>query len=71
MPPECQMEVFMSYRLACELSDRIAAIAPVAASMSMVNCYPARAVPVIDFHSYLDTHVPYSGGVGDWSLKSL
>lgn len=55
---------FMSYRLACELSDRIAAIAPVAASMSMVSCYPVRPVPVIDFHSYLDTHVPYYGGIG-------
>jgi polyhydroxybutyrate depolymerase len=55
---------FMSYRLACELSDRIAAIAPVAASMSMVSCYPVRPVPVIDFHSYLDTNVPYYGGIG-------
>ena len=56
---------FMSYRLACELSDRIAAIAPVAASMSMVSCNPVRPVPVISFHSYLDTNVPYDGGVGD------
>ena len=55
---------FMSYRLACELSDRIAAIAPVAASMSMVACNPVRPVPVIAFHSYLDTNVPYLGGVG-------
>jgi len=29
---------FMAYRLACELSDRIVAIAPVAASMSMTTC---------------------------------
>lgn len=55
---------FMSYRLACELSDRIAAIAPVAASMSMVSCNPDRPVPIIDFHSYLDTHIPYAGGIG-------
>ena len=55
---------FMSYRLACELSDRFAAIAPVAASMSMVSCNPVRSVPVIDFHSYLDTHIPYDGGIG-------
>lgn len=55
---------FMSYRLACELSDRIAAIAPVAASMSMVSCNPVRPVPVISFHSYLDSNVPYLGGVG-------
>ncbi len=56
---------YMAYRLACESADRIAAIAPVAASMSLNNCRPERAVPVIDFHSYLDTHVPYNGGVGD------
>lgn len=55
---------FMAYRLACELSDRIAAIAPVAASMSMTTCTPQRPVPIISFHSYLDTHVPYDGGIG-------
>lgn len=55
---------FMSYRLACELSDRIAAIAPVAASMSMTGCSPERPVPVIHFHSYRDESVPPSGGVG-------
>ena len=56
---------FMSYRLACELPDKIAAIAPVAASMSMVTCNPSRPVPVIHFHSYLDMNVPYQGGIGD------
>jgi polyhydroxybutyrate depolymerase len=56
---------FMSYRLACELSNRIAAIAPVAASMSLHSCNPTRPVPVIQFHSYLDTNVPYQGGVGN------
>ncbi len=55
---------FMAYRLACELSERIAAIAPVAASMSMVDCQPARAVPVIHFHSYQDSSVLYDGGIG-------
>jgi polyhydroxybutyrate depolymerase len=55
---------FMAYRLACELSDRIAAVAPVAASMSVTNCNPQRPVPVISFHSYSDTNVPYDGGVG-------
>ena len=56
---------FMSYRLACELSDRIAAIAPVAASMTIDACSPTRPVPVIGLHSYLDTSVPYLGGIGD------
>ncbi len=56
---------FMSYRLACELSERIAAIAPVSASMNIDVCQPNRPVPVISIHSYQDTSVPYSGGMGD------
>jgi polyhydroxybutyrate depolymerase len=56
---------FMSYRLACELANRIAAIAPVSASMTIAACQPVRPVPVISFHSYQDTSVPYQGGVGD------
>lgn len=56
---------FMSYRLACELSDRIAAIAPVGCSMSMTSCTPDRPMPVIHFHSTLDSNVPYLGGYGD------
>lgn len=56
---------FMSYRLACELSHKIAAIAPVAASMSMDYCSPERPVPIISIHSYSDDHVPYEGGRGN------
>lgn len=56
---------FMSYRLACELSHRIAAIAPVAGSMSVEECNASAAVPIIHFHSYLDSNVPYAGGYGD------
>ncbi|SDL52083.1 polyhydroxybutyrate depolymerase [Catalinimonas alkaloidigena] len=56
---------FISYRLACERSDRIAAIAPVACSMSLEACTPGRPVPIIHFHSSQDGSVPYRGGVGD------
>lgn len=56
---------FMAYRLACELSHRIGAIAPVACSMSLTSCDPERPVPVIHFHSYLDSSVPHQGGIGD------
>ena len=55
---------FMSYRLACELSNRIAAVAPVECSMTMMNCNPSHPVPIIHFHSYLDTNIPYDGGIG-------
>lgn len=56
---------FMAYRLACEMPQRIAAIAPVAASMGMAQCTPSRPIPVLAIHSYLDSSVPYQGGVGD------
>ncbi|NND34821.1 MAG: T9SS type A sorting domain-containing protein [Saprospiraceae bacterium] len=56
---------FMSYRLACEIPDRIAAIAPVACSMSVSRCDSDKPVPIIHFHSYLDGSVPYAGGMGN------
>ena len=65
---------FMSYRLACELSDRIAAIAPVAGvlGLSPALCRPSRPVPVLHFHGTADALVPYRGGsplvgtLGSW-----
>ena len=54
---------FMSYRLACEMRGRIAAIAPVASSM-LTSCAPELAVPVVHFHSYMDENVPWYGGKG-------
>ncbi len=56
---------YMAYRLACELSDKIAAIAPVSASMNLPTCTPERAVPIIHFQSYLDDNIPYLGGYGN------
>ncbi len=52
---------FLSHRLACEMSDRIAAIAPVAGVLGLQACAPSRHVPVMHFHGTLDTLVPYRG----------
>lgn len=55
---------FMSYRLACELSGRIAAIASVTGSMTdsmMYYCNPARPVPVMRIHGTSDLIVNYNG----------
>ncbi len=51
----------MCYRLAAELSDRIAAIAPVAGTMATPDARPGRPVPVIHFHGTEDTLVGYEG----------
>jgi polyhydroxybutyrate depolymerase len=52
---------FMSYRLACELNDRIAAIASVTGLQAFYPCTPARPVPVAQFHGTADPVVPYTG----------
>ena len=49
----------MCYRLAAELSDRIAAIAPVAGTIAIDECKPKRPVPVIHFHGTKDAFVPF------------
>lgn len=51
----------MCYRLAAELSDRIAAIAPVAGTIALDECKPKRPVPVMHFHGKADTIVPFGG----------
>jgi polyhydroxybutyrate depolymerase len=59
----------MAYRLGAELSDRIAAIAPVAGSIggmtgTVPKCIsePTQEVSVIVFHGTSDGSVPYGGG---------
>lgn len=57
---------FMSSRLACQLSNRIAAIAVVAATMEATSiapaCNPGRPVPAIYIHGTTDPLVPFTGG---------
>ncbi len=55
----------LSYRLACEMSGKIAAIATSGCSMVVTQpCNPDRPVPVLHMHSVLDARVPYTGGKG-------
>ena len=54
----------MAYRLAAELSDRIAAIAPVAGAIAVDHFPAARSVPVMHFHSVDDPRAPIGGGLG-------
>jgi polyhydroxybutyrate depolymerase len=52
----------LSNRLACELSNRIAAFAPVSGPLAMDGCKPTRFMPMIEFHGTGDFVVPYNGG---------
>ncbi len=52
----------MSYRLACEVPEKLAAIAPNASTNVFSPCNPARHVPVLDIHGTADPCVPYNGG---------
>jgi polyhydroxybutyrate depolymerase len=55
---------FMSFLLACQLSDRIAAIASVIGSMTpeMYNaCQPNHQMPILQLHGTSDDLVPYQG----------
>lgn len=57
----------MSYRLACEMSDRIAAVAPVAGAFAAGDeCNNAQPIDVIAIHGMQDNIVEYEGVEG-WS----
>lgn len=54
---------FMSFRVGCALSDRIAAVAAVGADMpKTMICLPSRPVPALLMDGTSDPVVPYNGG---------
>ena len=62
---------YMSFLLACQLSDRIASIASVTGSMTPQTynlCNPQRPIPVLQIHGTNDQKVPYKGN-RKWSLS--
>jgi polyhydroxybutyrate depolymerase len=60
-----------SYRLACDASDLIAAIAPVSGTQNYPGCQPGEPVSVIDFHGSADENLPYDGGSGSKSISGV
>jgi polyhydroxybutyrate depolymerase len=65
---------FMSYSLACQLSNRITAIASVTGSMTITqqgNCTPGRTVPVMQIHGTADATVPYGGNATFLPIDTL
>ena len=65
----------MSYRIACEAADLVAAIAPVAGVLSLEpgECNPTRPVPALAFHGTADVVAPYdrAGGFSTRSVPSM
>ena len=64
---------FMSYKLACQLSHRIAAIASVCGLMStgtLADCAPGRPIPVLQIHGTTDPWVNINGSMGWLSVNN-
>lgn len=53
----------LSHRLACEFSERIAAIGAVSGTMAINPCIPKRFVPVLHIHGTNDIVVPYNNSI--------
>lgn len=60
----------MTSVVACSLSDRVAAIAPVAGIALPEGCEPSHPMPVLTFHGTADPILLFNGGVGTQVLSS-
>jgi len=59
----------LSYRLACELSDKIVAVGIVSGALEIDSCTPAKPVSVIQINGTADDNVPIDGGRGSRTLS--
>jgi len=59
----------MSFRLACELSDVISAIAVQAGTLFVDPCRPVKPVSILQIHGSADTNMPFDGGVGETGIS--
>ncbi|MFN8018446.1 MAG: prolyl oligopeptidase family serine peptidase [Acidimicrobiales bacterium] len=56
---------FISSAVGCAMSDRFAAIAPVAGLLRPLPCTTSHPMPVLTFHGTADPILLFNGGVGD------
>ena len=62
---------FMSFQLACDLSNKIAAVGSVTGSMTpstLGDCNASHPMPIIQIHGTTDPTVPYNGSAG-WTAS--
>ena len=60
----------MAYRLACDLSEKITAIAVVTGALMDPTCSPTKPVSILHIHGNLDPTVPFHGG-GKFETPSI
>jgi polyhydroxybutyrate depolymerase len=61
----------LAYRLACELSDRLAAVGLQAGSLGIEECSPSQPVSLLHIHGTADRNHPIDGGVGTNSISNV
>ncbi len=61
----------LSYRLACELSDRIVAVGLQAGTLGVDECSPSSPVSLLHLHGAADTNLPIDGGRGLDSIAGV
>jgi polyhydroxybutyrate depolymerase len=65
---------YMSFHLACNLSDRIAAVASVTGAMvpaTLNNCGATHSTPILQIHGTNDATVPYNGDTWTSSISDI
>lgn len=65
---------YMSFLLACQLSERMAAVASVTGSMTpqtFNSCQPKHPIPILQIHGTADEVVPYQGLIWTQSIKQV
>lgn len=65
---------YMSYYLACQLSDRIAAVASITGSMTPLQingCSPTHPTPILQIHGTQDNVVPINGANWTRSIEDV
>lgn len=65
---------FMSFLLACQLSEKIAAVASVTGSMTPDTynaCNAQQPTPILQIHGTIDSNVPYNGASNSLSIEDV
>lgn len=65
---------YMSFQLACQIGDKITAVASVSGTMTPENydaCAPTHPTPVLQIHGTTDPTVPYNGAIWTKSVDDV